>query len=128
MTGLVEKHRKLAHSTLNRVGETVELYEPTEPAENAYGKQSDTDRTFTKVGETVGLRVHESTSSVLEEAEAVGGMVDAETPKIAVPYDAAASEHWRIQFKDGRKYYLTTELPDRVAKVFRSRLVDDDAN
>lgn len=127
MPGLIERHRDLAKITISRVGEEVTLYEPQPGTENAYNKVSDTDRTFSQHSTGLGVRIFSSDNDRLEEAEAVGGMVDGERPIIALPYDSPASENWRVEFPDGNKYFLRVQIPTRTQLEFRTVKVNDDA-
>lgn len=121
--GLIPPAAATANVLLERVGRDATFYSASEPAENKYGRQSDTDVTYTKEAVAPAYRVYDSGNDRANEASVLGGNVDIDSPVIAFPLDISASEGWKLQFPDGKEYVLDEQVADRTHHEFRATLV-----
>lgn len=109
---------------LKRSGNVVSVYRADGTAsETKYHKTSDTDKTYSKIGEELGFRSYANDNAEPGYGEVTGGRVDTDSPRIALMAETDAQEGDRIEFPDGKRYALD-ELIDRKAySLFRSTLI-----
>lgn len=123
MAGMIERERSAAKVALRKAGTEATVFSPTEGAENAYNRHSDSDKTYTNEGTEYAYRVFGSETERMDRKAATGGSIDRESPVIAFGYDSPVDEGWKVQFPDGNKYHLTVEIPSRSQKEFRAELI-----
>lgn len=126
MRGPLDGKARLGHVVIARMGDeaTISRADGTAP-ENQYGKIEDDDRTFSDVATEEVFRGYTSSADFPDEANAAGGRLNSDDPRLAFKKDTAAQEDDRVTFSDtGRTYVLKEEIPRPTHTLFRATLVN----
>lgn len=125
MTGeLFDGKRDLVEIAFRRSGDIADvLREQGGATENKYGKISDTDKSYTKIGETVVKLMYGSYDERRREDAVQGGNVRMETPRVAVPKDTIAQEDDLVEMPDGERYQLDAKVTRETHTEFKATLL-----
>lgn len=125
MTGeLFDGKADLAEIAFRRSGDIANvLREDGTATENKYGKVSDTDKSYSKVGETVAKLMYGSYDERRREDSVQGGKVRMETPRVAVPKDSIAQEDDLVEMPDGERFQLDAKVTRETHNEFKATLL-----